>query len=300
MPAHLLLPLFSSVVFVLGMLLVKRGTALGTSPWTGTLLSNLWLAALWGLPAIVRQQTVPVQAWGQAAIIGGLFVLGQLFTYLAFQFGDVSVATPIFGIKVLMVAAMGTLLAGTPVTPQVWLAAALATAGVILVQTTSRPPVPLTAAQPDRRHLTVVLALLAALALSVFDVLLQRWGPGWNSHEFLPVAFGFTGLLSLVFVPWADAPRRLVQIRALGWVLAGTLLMAVQAVSMSYALATYGDATRVNIVYALRGLWGVLLAWSLARAFQSSEALLTPRTMLQRLCGALLLTLSVVCALWPA
>lgn len=280
------------------MMLVKRGTARGVSPWTGTFLANIWLAALWSVPAFVRQQIVPTEAWGQAAVIGGLFVLGQLFTYLAFQYGDVSVATPIFGVKVLMVAVIGSVMTGEPVTLRVGIAAGLATAGVVLVQSTNRAVVGTAGPVADRRGLTVMMALLAALALSLFDVLLQKWGRQWNSRDFLPVAFAATGLLSCLFLPWVDRPRQLVQMGAVAWTVSGTLLMAVQAVSMSYALATWGDATRVNIVYALRGLWGVLLAWGLARSFQSAEALLTPRILLLRLFGSVLLTLSVVTALW--
>ena len=73
--------------------------------------------------------------------------------------------------------------------------------------------------------------------------------------------------------------------------------MAIQAVSMSYSLSTYGDATRINIVYALRGLWGVLLAWMTARWFTANEAFLAPKVMLLRLVGAVLLTVAVVVAL---
>ncbi len=73
---------------------------------------------------------------GQAAIIGGLFVLGQIFTYLAFQFGDVSVATPVFGVKVLIVALCGLLMAGEAIPPRIWIAACLATTGVGFVQFT--------------------------------------------------------------------------------------------------------------------------------------------------------------------
>ncbi len=303
--SHLLLPLFSSVVFVLGMMLVKTSTMRGASPWTGTCLANLWLALLWGIPAVLQQSIVPPDAWGQAAVIGGLFVLGQLFTYLAFQYGDVSVATPIFGIKVLMVAALSSVMSGELIPSRVWVAAALATIGVVLVQSTNgRIPTRVTPADSviprDRRGLTIVMALLAAVALSLFDVLLQKWGSRWNSREFLPVAFAATGLFSLIFLPWVDRPGKLRQLDAVSPMLFGTFLMAVQAVSMSYALATYGDATRVNIVYALRGLWGVLLAWMLARWFYSNESLLAPRIMLVRLLGAGLLTAAVVVSLFRA
>ena len=133
-PNHLLFPLFSSVVFVLGMMLAKQGISRGATPWTGVFFGNLWLALFWAVVAIVRGEIVPITAWGDAAIIGVLFVLGQLFTYLAFQFGDVSVATPIFGVKVLMVATLTSLMAKTNVPAAIWIAGTMASVGIIIVQ----------------------------------------------------------------------------------------------------------------------------------------------------------------------
>ena len=41
----------------------------------------------------------------QPALIGGLFLAGQLFMLLAVERGDVSIAMPVLGIKVLIVPA---------------------------------------------------------------------------------------------------------------------------------------------------------------------------------------------------
>ncbi|MCA9049873.1 MAG: hypothetical protein KDA89_14155, partial [Planctomycetaceae bacterium] len=145
--------------------------------------------------------------------------------------------------------------------------------------------------------LTIGLALLAALSLSLFDICLQIWGPLWTSTEFLPVAFGFTALFSCVLLPKVDSVKCLREQKAAGLILTGTLLMAVQAMSMSFALGTFGDAIRVNIVYALRGLWGVLLAWLLARWTLGGERQLGTRVMLTRLLAAGLLTAAVIIAI---
>ncbi|MCP4509047.1 MAG: hypothetical protein GY826_21955, partial [Fuerstiella sp.] len=69
MPLHLLFPLFSSVVFVLGMMLAKQAIDRGASPWTGTFFANLWLALIWVGVAIVRGEVIPVEAWDNAASI---------------------------------------------------------------------------------------------------------------------------------------------------------------------------------------------------------------------------------------
>ena len=277
------------------MMLAKQAIDRGASPWTGTFLGNLWLGLIWAVIAIYRGEIVPVEAWLDAAIIGLLFVLGQLFTYLAYQFGDVSVATPVFGVKVLMVAILTSLIANERVPQIIWIAGAMASAGIILIQwaggaTGTKGP-------PNRRGLTILIALAAAFSLSLFDVCLQKWANGtWNSFAFLPVMFGTATILSIVFLPGVDSPKRLRELGATKWIIAGTLLMATQAMSMCFSLAHFGDAPRINIVYALRGLWGVVLAWLLARTLRTNEASVGRGVMFRRLAGAALLTAAVLLA----
>lgn len=116
----------------------------------------------------------------------------------------------------------------------------------------------------------------------------------WGAGYFLPIAFGFAALFSLAFAPLADRPaglRRRGLIRPLA---IGCVLMAIQAIGMTVTLGLYGDATRVNIVYSLRGLWGVLLTWFLTRNLADSENAPGDRTMMMRLIGAVLIGISVV------
>ncbi|MCA9059471.1 MAG: hypothetical protein KDA85_13280 [Planctomycetaceae bacterium] len=306
MPWYLLMPLASSMVFVLAMMLVKRAIERGTSPWTGTFLANVWLAIGWGALALVRGKIVGPAVWDEAALIALLFVLGQLFTYLAFQFGDVSVATPIFGVKILMVAVLNAILTDNPLSRNIWIGALLATTGVALVQVRPRAAIRRDASvtvaavshETRRLILTVVMALSAAFSLSCFDLLLQNWGTQYNTAEFLPAVFILTAVFSVVFLPWVDRPAALQTKGALRWILGGTVLMAIQALGMCVALSTFGDSTRVNIVYALRGLWGVILTWLLARWLGGNEAMLGSRVMLIRLGGAILLTAAVLTAMW--
>lgn len=277
------------------MLLVKKAIDRGASPWTGSFYGNLWLALLWAGIAAVRGEVIGVNGWPQAAFIGLLFVLGQVFTYLAYQYGDVSVATPVFGVKVLMVAVLISLLTSTRVRGMIWIAGAMATVGIVLIQWSGGH----SQTTPRRRRLAIVLALSAAFSLSLFDVFLQTWARDWNSYAFLPVMFGTAGILSVVFLPQVDSVQRLRETRALPWMLGGTILMALQATSMCFSLAQFGDAPRINIVYALRGLWGVLLAWLLAGTLGTSEASHGRSVMLRRLAGAILLTIAVLLAIRP-
>jgi drug/metabolite transporter (DMT)-like permease len=293
---HLLLPLFSSIVFVVGAMFAKRATSLGASPYTSTFLSNGCLALCWGIVGVVRSEGLPLAEWGPAVMLAAAFVGGQLCTYLAFQIGDVSLATPIFGVKIILVALISSFLAEKPIELRLWIAATLAATGIAVLQggSGSRGGARLTA---KRVALTIVLAVLAATSLSLFDVGLQHYGRRHGAERFLTTMFVMTGVLSAGLLPWADRPARLRETGAARPLVAGAILIAIQAIGISYALGRFGDATRVNIVYSLRGLWSVILAWLLNQLATSPEGRHSTRTMTFRLIGASLLTVSVVVAL---
>lgn len=278
------------------MMLAKQAIERGASPWTGTFWANVWLGLIALTVCAVRKEFSPMELWGPAAATGALFVAGQLLTYLAFQFGDVSLATPIFGTKVLMVAALQPFVSGKHLSMRVWVAGALAAVGVILIQRSGHR-----SEGVSRRQvwLTIGLTLGAAFCLSLFDLFLERWGPRddvWAAWYHLSAVFAVAMVLSLGFLPKVDSPRQIRKLRAGRLMLGGTGLMAIQAMSMVYSLSRFGDAARINIVYSLRGLWGVLLAWALAGWLGNAEARLSRSVMLQRLGGALLLTAALVLA----
>ena len=291
---HLLFPLFSSVIFVFGMMFARKAISRGASAWTGTFYGNLWLGLFWLLVGVCRWEVIPVSDWWRAAIVGLLFFLGQLFTYMAFRYGDVSVATPIFGVKILFVAFLSSMMTGQSISATVLIAAFVATVGVILVQSGGGA---LQRLERTRVLLTVVTALIASLSLSVFDVLLQRWGAVSGAMPFLPVMFVSASLFSFVLLPWVNSVSTLKSLRSLRPMFIATVLMALQAMGMTIALSQFGDATRVNIVYALRGLWAIVFAWLLAQSFEGGERYASRSVMLRRAAGALLLTGAVVSSL---
>ena len=285
---HLLLPFCSSVLVVFGLLNLQRAQLRGASTWTSMILVCWTSAGVFPALVFLGGTMQPVTLLWQPAIIGCLFLAGQLFTFLAVQRGDVSIAAPVLGIKVLIVPAIALFIVDDQLSARVWVSAAIAVIGIGFVQARD--------ASIDRSRIlaSIGFALLAACSMTLFDLLIQRWASAWGAGYFLPTAFGFAAVFSLTFLPLADRPSRLRQIGATRYLAIGALLMAIQAIGMTVTLGLFGDATRVNIVYSVRGLWGVLLSWVLARAALEARAAGADRTMAMRLTGAVLIGLSVI------
>jgi drug/metabolite transporter (DMT)-like permease len=230
-------------------------------------------------------------------VCGVLFFLGQIFTFKAIDTGDVSVATPLLGSKVLLVALFSFFLIGKNLPHAIWLASIMASLGIALISYS-----------PDGNHTRLLEAVAWSLAAAAFfaltDVLVQRWVPSVGYSRFAPLMFGSVGLFSLVYVPRLMGSRASFSgggtlsflvagsslLTSLPWLLFGALLLAVQALAMYSAIGLFGSATMTNILYGSRCLWSVLLVWVLgAMAGDSSTSQGRVGVMTRRLIGALLL-----------
>jgi drug/metabolite transporter (DMT)-like permease len=293
MPFHLslLLPVACALVYVVGALAVRRASALGVGVGRTSFLSN-WAIALMFVPVWFRLggQLHPWADYGQPAVTALLFFGGQAFTFLALRQGDVSVITPVMGAKVIFVALFSSLLRVGEVPLQWWLGALLSTAAIGLLHL---------GGETHRHHVgrTVLLALASAISFSLGDVLMQKWVPAWGLGNYFPPMFLFVGLLSCAFMPFFRAPLRALDAAAWRWVAPGALLLALNNAGIVLALVIVGSATAVNIVYSVRGLFSVLLVWSVGHWFASGERQLAGGVLGRRLLGAVLMVAAIILVL---
>ena len=290
----LILPLGAGFGYACGAVAIKRALSAGASGTWVNLLCNMVMAVffqgLWILPGhpLTLSLMVPPIACGL------LFFLGQIFTFKAIDTGDVSVATPLLGAKVLLVAVFSFLLIGKSLPHAIWAASVMASLGIALISYS-----------PGGNHArlleAVVWSLTAAAVFALTDVLVQRWVPSVGYSRFAPLMFGSMGLFSVVYIPLLiksigarrDASGPLFSgsaFSSMTWLLAGALLLAVQALAMYSSIGLFGSATMTNILYGSRCLWSVLLVWTLGSiAGDSSPSQQRIGIMTRRLIGALLL-----------
>ncbi|MEO1526802.1 MAG: EamA family transporter [Planctomycetota bacterium] len=290
---HLLFPLLASLLFATGLLLLKRATEAGTNPWTVTFVANQWAAILFSAFLLMESRPVEWSLLWQPALVAVFYIVGQVGTFSAIHHGDVSIAAPLFGIKVLLVAVFSTLIGGQSLAAAIWIAAILATAGIALVQWSGK-------GHPRRILYTVASAMLASTSFSIFDVLVQKFCVSetaqWSTGRFLPLMFACVAVYSIIFLRGFQVEK--LKDRGIRKpLLFGGMLIALQAICIVFTLSYFGDAPRVNVVYSMRGIWGVLFAWGAAIIWGGSEAEVGRSTMVTRLCGAALITVSVVIAI---
>jgi drug/metabolite transporter (DMT)-like permease len=296
---YLLFPFTASLLYITSALFLKRAQQLGGGVLRTTFVANLAVALVFAalLPLGGKGQSA-AQLW-QPAVVAVLFVAGQIFAILALSLGDVSVATPVLGAKTIFVAWFTTLLLASHLPWQLWCAAGLSFGAIALLHRTRRPSSPEAAADTQKHHQrrlgqTLFFSLLAAAAYALFDVLVQKWSPIWGIGRFLPLVFAFSAVVSLVFVPFFKQPLSAVPREAWPALAGGAVFMALQSFAFVSGVALFGDATAMNVVYSVRGVWSVAAVWLIGHWFANTEAQLGGSVFRWRLAGAALMTSAIV------
>ncbi|MCP4889928.1 MAG: hypothetical protein GY904_25395 [Planctomycetaceae bacterium] len=95
---------------------------------------------------------------------------------------------------------------------------------------------------------------------------MQSFTPHWGTGYLGTVSFWFVGIFALGVL---KVMTPLSELRQKRWksLSVGSLLVAIQASLLVYSISTFARADTINVIYSLRGLWGVIFAWMLASYF---------------------------------
>ena len=289
MPLPFILPLAAAIVYVAAALFLKRATESGADVWRLTRTCN-FIAGIFFAPLWMLGGDLPSGRWWQPAAAALLFMLGQIFTMMALRIGDVSITTPVLGLKVVLVALLTSVFLREQLTGGIWTAAFLSSVGIGLLHF-SRPPV------GSRVGTTILIAGLAAASYALFDVLVQKWSTAWGAGRFLPVMMGFVALYSLPFRPARGETETAAQ-KARGWTIAGAVCLALQAILFVSSIAIYHQAAVANVLYSSRGLWSIVAVWAVGHWLGNYEARISRGHLAWRIAGATILVIAILCAVW--
>lgn len=286
--ATILYPLLAALLYAFGAMVLKRSSELGIGLWRTTFVANAIVAVLFSLLWLLPGQPIDRNLLWQPGIIAMCLFVGQISQFIALEKGDVSVAVPVFGLKVILVAFLTPFLVGETVGLKLWAAALLSVLGIALLNKKDQGKSP--------RGLGITLAAggVGAVCFAIFDVLVQKWGPAWGAPRLLPCIFWINALLSCGLVFRFSAPLTAIPKAGWAWLSGGSVLLGTQSIIFVSTVAVYGKATSANIVYASRGLLSVALVWLVGHWFANQEQHLGGAVLRWRLAGALLMMSAIV------
>lgn len=273
------------MVYAAGTLFLKRALELGESPRRVLVGSNLAMGVCF-LPLLlwakIPGEPIPIWMWFAPSLCSFLFFLGQVGTFRALAGGDVSVATPVLGTKVVLTAVGSACFLPGHVPAKFWIGAALCSLGVALLSWSGGE-------KKEGAGRAMAWGWMAAASFSLTDVMVAKAAPPIGLALFGPLMMLGLAALSVFVLPvwvWGGLLGRGV---GQGWLLSGVFLVGFQAVGVLAGIVLSGDPIGVNVVYALRGLWSVGLVFWLGSWVGNREAGLPGRVLGTRALGAGLL-----------
>lgn len=284
----ILYPALAALIYTFSALLLKRSSELGVGLWRTTFVANLVVAGLFSLLWLLGGKDVQPGLLWQPGLIALCLFGGQISQFLALEKGDVSIAVPVFGLKVVLIAFFTPLIIGDSVSLTLWAAALLSVLGVaFLNQKDGTTP-------PRNIGVTLMAGGAGAVFFAMFDVLVQKWGPHWGVGRLLPMIFWMNGILSFGLIFMFKAPLRSVPTGAWPWLIMGSLLLGTQSIIFVSVIALHGQATAANVLYASRGLLSVAMVWLVGHWFANQERHLGARVLRWRMLGAAMMLAAIV------
>ncbi|WP_428386216.1 EamA family transporter [Mucisphaera sp.] len=296
---YLVYPLIAAILYALSAWFMKASQRCGLNSAQVT----LWAMAATAVSFMavhypwLDQPWREAVAWGPIVALAVMFYLGLAATVVALDRGAVSLATPMLGTKVVLVAVLDAFGAGGLVSSQDWIAAVLSMVGVIILacsgnhgeqggheQGLSR----------DAVWIGLSVSFVAALSFSAFDVGVKHWSLVHGFGQTVPLAMVVAVGLCLTLPKVTGEPVFVWPPSGRSWLVLGSLLFAAQALILIWSLGVFGDPTGINVVYGTRGVWSVLLVGVLATLTPSVERFGSRRAFVLRLSGSLVISAAIV------
>lgn len=289
---HFLLPLLAGLLYTVATLFAKRAITLGGGAMRIAFFSNL-LAVPFSIPLLfLDNQPIDLTYLHWPVICGVINFVGMAITFATIRIGDISVQTPVMGSKILIVAALVTILYSTPIPIAWWIAAFLAVVAIALLGK-SKPK----NLEESVVVKTIILALSASAAFAVGDVLMSQKAPLLSESLFIVLMLTVTSICSFFFIPFFKGSFLNPPPGVWHWMLWGSFIMALEEIILYAAIAFYGSPTAMNILYSSRAIWSIILVWTIGHWFKNTEKHLGKDILTHRLIGAVLLFAAIVIVL---
>ncbi len=284
-------PLLAGFLFAAASLALKRGIMEGGGATRGVFVTNtVFLLALLPLWWFFRTPIQPGLLW--APLAGGVAAFsGSVFQFTALKNGDVSVATPLLGGKVIFVALFSTIILGNVLPLSWWLGAVLAGLGIFFL---GRPPAATTAGPATRVGLTILLSVASVASFAVMDIIVAGWAREFGFQRFVVIQQIIVFSCSLGLIPFFQGPLLAMPAKCWPWLLGASLVVVAQFYILNWTISEFGNPTAANILYSSRGLWSVVLVWSVGPLFGNFERGQGWQVLWRRALGAGLL-LAAIC-----
>lgn len=288
-PFYMALPLLAAFLYAYGSLFLKEAFEHGITLIHSFVITSWMMGVVFAPLLFIAPPSLSISLLVQPFICALLFFAGNWLTFAAIRRGDMSLIVPVMGTKAVFVALGASIFFGKSIHPEMWIAALLAAIGIYILGRSDR-------SEEKSTIPAVALTIMSACSFGFCDAAIQAWAPSYGSERFLGTTFLMIAILSSLFLKIAEHPIVEADRFGIRVLCIGAGIIALQGILVAISVVGFDNATGVNVVYASRGLWSVLLVWCIGHRFRSHKH---PhrRAFYKRLLGAGVMIVAVALAL---
>ncbi|MBR6389183.1 MAG: hypothetical protein IKS15_03595 [Opitutales bacterium] len=286
-----LLPIMAAAMYCLSVVLVKPATRQRALSGASILVMNNLLAGLVFAPQIfLAGKMPPLEIAWQPVLAGAFCAAGNIATFVCAERGEVSLFTPIMGVKILIVIFLAHIFIKESLPPSITLAGIVCCAAVFLMGWRKN------SLKSAGAKMTIALALSACSFYAACDVLLQKFSPNFEKEQLLGLMCAALALSVAPFLPRFFREAARAPSRALGLGFMSAALMTGEMFLMVLAITGSVGASLCNILYNTRGVMAVALVYICGSKFESVREL-DRGDAARRLAGSLMILAAVAAVL---
>ena len=288
----ILFPIFAAGLYCVSIMLAKYASRSGTFSGTSVLVMNNILSGLVFIPTIFFEETMPNWSLVWQPLSASCFcAIGNIATFVCAERGEVSLMTPIMGIKIMFVILFARILLDANMPHTITIAGAICCIAVFIMGWSKN------SLRTKKLGITLLLSFTACISYAMCDVIMQKYAPNFSRNAMLSLTSVAMPLSIIPFLPrfFKDISRSRKTTLAIGGMSAGFMIMEMYLMFLSIV----GDvgAALCNILYNTRGIMSVVLMFVVGK-FVVDMKELSKASALQRIVGATMILIAVIIVIY--
>ncbi len=280
-------PFFAAILYCGSVTLVKSVSQSGTLSGTSMLVMNNLLSGIVFIPAIFFEAEFPSISIIWQPLIASVFcAIGNIATFICAEKGEVSLMTPIMGIKILIVIMLARVILDIELPHTITIAGAMCCVAVFIMGYTKN------SLRSPKLGLTISLAMLACASYAACDIFIQKYAPNFTSNAMLSLTSIAMPLSIIPLLPNFVREVKKSDRKTLTLGAGSAALMILEMYLMFLSISGEVGASLCNILYNTRGLISIVMIYFLGKHFVFLKEL-SSASAIRRCIGALMIMLAV-------
>ncbi|MBE6414829.1 MAG: hypothetical protein E7035_09830 [Verrucomicrobiaceae bacterium] len=284
-------PFIAAIFYCGSIILVKYASQSKKLSGLSMLVMNNLLSGMVFIPAIFFESKMPDVSIIWQPIIASIFcAIGNIATFTCAERGEVSLMTPLMGIKTLMVVIFAQAILDVDLPHAITISGIICCIAVFIMGYSNNT------FRTKKLGITTALALTACVSYALCDVFIQKYAPNFTKNAMLSLTSVAMPLSIIPLLPRFFREVSACDKKTLFLGSSSAVLMIVEMYLMFISISGELGASLCNILYNTRGLISVLLIYFLGKYFVKLKEL-SNASAIQRCIGAILILIAVAIAL---